>query len=243
TIIGSAFGETLGGGLGRDTLVGRAGNDKLRGHAGADTIRGGAGDDVIVIMADEGVGDVIDAGETGETRGDVLRVVGTSDPVLAGFDAAASGIEIWEGNGGHLRGTNAADHFDLSGLTAISGLTYTFGGDGDDTIIGSAFGETLGGGLGRDTLVGGAGDDLLTGGEANDTLCFAGAFGHDKITDFEPGADVISFARAIFSSFEDVISASSQQNTDVMITVDTDNSLLLSDVALESLNHDDFLFA
>ncbi len=72
------------------------------------------------------------------------------------------------------------------------------GGNGDDTLNGSAGRDILIGGLGKDTLNGGAGDDLIRGGAGNDQL--TGGAGHDVFrwslgdagTAGTPARDVIS---------------------------------------------------
>lgn len=62
------------------------------------------------------------------------------------------------------------------------------GGDGDDTLTGSAAADVLEGGPGNDTLYGGAGNDRLLGGPGNDTL--VGGIGIDEILG-EKGDDQI----------------------------------------------------
>lgn len=72
------------------------------------------------------------------------------------------------------------------------------GGNGNDTLTGSAARDVLIGGQGNDTLNGGAGDDLLRGGAGNDQL--TGGAGHDVFrwslgdagTTSAPARDVIT---------------------------------------------------
>ena len=90
----------------------------------------------------------------------------------------------------------------VAGPTAGSYLVRTGslldGGNGDDTLNGSAGRDILIGGLGKDTLNGGAGDDLIRGGAGNDQL--TGGAGHDVFrwslgdagTAGTPARDVIS---------------------------------------------------
>ena len=47
---------------------------------------------------------------------------GTAALTLAGFDTLVNGIEHWSGNGKALIGTGAANRFDLSALTSVTGL-------------------------------------------------------------------------------------------------------------------------
>ena len=69
------------------------------------------------------------------------------------------------------------------------------GGGGGDRIIDNSL---------HNVIVGGAGNDVETGAGAGDRFVFAGAFGHDKITDFAAGAalsDVIAINHALLGSF------------------------------------------
>ena len=56
---------------------------------------------------------------------------------------------------------------------------HLFGGDGNDTLIGSSGNDLLFGGAGNDTLLGKGGDDQLFGGGGNDTL--TGGTGNDQM--------------------------------------------------------------
>jgi len=118
------------------------------------------------VTGTEAVNDVFSGGE-GIDR---IMVIGTAGLTLAGFNAAAASVEIWQGNGAALLGTTAANTFDLSGLTSVSGLSYVDVGSGNDVIIGSLFADDLRGGSGSDVLDGGVGDDILRGGAGNDTM-------------------------------------------------------------------------
>ncbi|MFZ6818078.1 hypothetical protein [Undibacterium sp. Ji22W] len=91
-------------------------------------------------------------------------------------------------------------------------IDHVYGGNGDDTIYGSAGNDVLSGGSGNDTLWGYSGNDFLYGGDGNDTLggdegnnVLVGGYGSDAfylleiftpaakntITDFQPGVDYI----------------------------------------------------
>jgi Ca2+-binding RTX toxin-like protein len=182
---GGAGADTLSGLAGDDTLAGDAGNDILSGGDGNDTINGGAGNDTLtgdadadtfVITGSEAQGDSIDGG----TGTDTILVTGLGDVTLAGFNAATSSIEVWQGNGQRVLGNSASNSFNFSALTAIAGLLYVDGGGGNDLIIGSdltTFADDLRGGNGNDTIDGLGGDDTLSGGAGNDTL--SGGDGND----------------------------------------------------------------
>jgi hypothetical protein len=71
------------------------------------------------------------------------------------------------------------------------------GGDGDDTIVGSALGDRVYGGAGNDLIDGGAGNDMIYGGDGNDTLLggdgsdyLSGGAGDDDLWG-EDGADFL----------------------------------------------------
>ncbi len=59
------------------------------------------------------------------------------------------------------------DNINLSGITVTATV---FGGDGNDTIVGSPQADSLYGGAGNDVIVGGAGNDFEYGEEGNDTF-------------------------------------------------------------------------
>ena len=75
-----------------------------------------------------------------------------------------------------LKGNDTLIVDDAAGPMPPSNL---FGGDGDDTLIGSNNTDLLDGGAGNDTLSGRGGDDQLFGGPGNDTL--TGGTGVDQI--------------------------------------------------------------
>ncbi|HEY8381126.1 MAG TPA: right-handed parallel beta-helix repeat-containing protein [Microvirga sp.] len=176
--------ETLGGHdlmvslSGNDTLNGGSGNDTIDAGSGNDLVLAGSGDDVIVVRASELTWDTLDAGETGESVGDTLKIEGTGALVLANFDAAKVGIEIWAGNGQGVVGTTGNDVIDLSGLVKVGALTFVDGMSGNDRLVGTAVANDLRGGSGADTITGGGGSDTVTGGGGADQL--SGGAGDDR---------------------------------------------------------------
>lgn len=74
-------------------------------------------------------------------------------------------------------------------------ITVIAGGNGNDTLLGTAGSDLILGGNGDDLLSGGDGNDLLSGGNGDDTLSggagadhFSGGNGKDTVTDFTPSA-------------------------------------------------------
>jgi Ca2+-binding RTX toxin-like protein len=88
--------------------------------------------------------------------------------------------------GGTQMGGNGNDT-----LTGTAGNDSLNGGNGNDSLIGNAGDDTLIGGNGTDFLVGSAGNDLLNGDNGSDTL--RGGLGSDTLTGGN-GADVFVFA-------------------------------------------------
>ena len=72
---------------------------------GIDTLSGGNGDDIFVITGSEAQRDTMNGG----AGTDSIQVTGTGDVWLAGFNATASSIEAWQGNGNGIVGTGAAN--------------------------------------------------------------------------------------------------------------------------------------
>ena len=152
-IAGTAFNDTLSGGVLEDQLTGEAGNDSLTGGggndfallggAGNDTIRGGAGNDTI----DGNEGDDVLAGELG------------LDTAFYDESVAAVTVNLVTGraSGG-------------GGNDTLSGIENLIGGDFADTLTGNILANVLEGAGGNDTLRGGSGDDWVNGGAGNDLL-------------------------------------------------------------------------
>ncbi|MEJ7933107.1 calcium-binding protein [Sphingobium sp. AN558] len=154
-VIGSAFGDTIGGTSGNNRLLGRGGNDILIANGGEDHLEGGAG------------GDTLD---------------GTSGYTYADYTEATSSVSAymqWEaGNSGDAAG----DHYiSIEGMIGSSfadllygnGVENTLqGGDGNDWLLGDGGGDYLVGGNGSDVLSGGTGSDYMDGGDGIDVAFY-----------------------------------------------------------------------
>jgi Ca2+-binding RTX toxin-like protein len=211
TIMGLSGNDSLNGGGGFDSLDGGDGNDTLLGGAGDDTLLGGEGNDQIVLSGTEGLGDRINAGLG---TADTLKVLGTGALTLSSFDALASGIEVWSGNNKGVIGTGGANRFDLSGLSAVTGMPWLDAASGNDTVIGSAFADdlrggagadSLQGGLGNDTLTGGAGNDTVDGGSGTDTVAFTGLQANYSVTSRTAGGYLVQDLRTGTPDGTDVV--------------------------------------
>ncbi len=145
-----ASGFTLGsvsldGAGGSDTLSGGSGNDQLIGGEGDDSLNGNGGTDTVLQITDAAVQDLVDTLLTGQ-----------------GSDTLTS-IERADLTGGDSDNFVRASAFTL-GPVVISG------GDGDDTLFGSAGNDTIDGGAGDDIILGLAGNDSLLGGGGDDAI-------------------------------------------------------------------------
>jgi Ca2+-binding RTX toxin-like protein len=241
----------LRGGSGDDTLTAGSQGDTLTGGAGTDDFVGGAGNDTFVISGSNDTFDAFDGGAGTNT------IKTTGHVTLHGFDSVGDQISAWTGTGNfHVTGTSLGETFDFSNLTSVDHLAYVDGGSGVDTIIGSdLWAGDLRGGAGNDTLTGGAMDDKLTGASGADTFVFGIGDGHDTIMDFTMKSktventtldDQINLAGSGLTGYADLQShmTESANHKDVVITLDSGESLTIKNTTIDILDHHqgDFLF-
>ncbi|MCA4917827.1 MAG: FG-GAP repeat protein [Roseomonas sp.] len=144
TLDGGEGADTLAGGNGSDALAGGLGNDSLDGGFGNESLDGGAGDDTL----------------NGGSDSDTLA--GGTGIDWASYTDATSAVTVALGEGS----SGGAQGFD-----SLTGIENVLGGNGNDSIRGSALSDnTLDGGNGADTLTGEYGYDSLVGGAGNDSL-------------------------------------------------------------------------
>jgi hypothetical protein len=93
--------------------------------------------------------------------------------------------------GGVLLG-GGNDHFDGRLGVQAAGVE---GAEGQDTLIGGAFDDLLGGFIGADSLIGGAGNDLLDGGDGADTI--RGGAGADTMNGGGGVSDLVDYGYSI----------------------------------------------
>ena len=182
--------DSADGNGGRDTLLGDAGNDSLNGGDGNDLIRGAAGSDVLaggdgadslygqgaVDTLDGGTGvDLLDGGTSATAIIDDFA--GSLTVTNTGFATATGKVVAESISYLTLTGSAGADSLNLSAFS--SGFAVVSGGDGDDTLTGSALRDVIDGGNGNDVINADAGNDLISGGGGNDNL--QGGLGTDVI--------------------------------------------------------------
>ena len=117
------------------------------------------------------------------------------------------------------------------------------GGADSDTIEGGTGRDFLYGGTGADVLDGGIGNDRLWGDDGADEFHFTGAWGYDRVQDFEDGIDLINLASvASVTSFADLAGgAMVQVGAGVEITL-TEGSIHLRNTLLAEFDATDFVF-
>jgi len=203
TLIASALGSKLDGGLGNDVLVANSGADVLVGGGGVDTANyklsnAGISIDIFNNTASGGFA-------AGDTLTGIQNVVGTnSDDTIRGDNLVnnilgGTGNDLIEGRGGAdiLDGGDGTDTVsyenstdqvtvNLSLLTAqasrgdasndiLVNFENLTGSQYDDTLTGSTDVNIIKGGAGNDILIGGGGADTLDGGADIDTADFSSA--------------------------------------------------------------------
>ena len=212
SVLGSDYGDVLGGddganqlsgGGGNDRLSGRGGDDVLEGGAGADRLLGGAGVDTVSYSgSDEAVRVDLEAGtgKRGHAEGDVITDI---ENVI--------GSEY----GDLLIGDNNANR-----LSGGDGNDQLWGGDGNDELRGGAGNDFLDGGIGNDELSGGAGADRLFGGAGVDTVSYSGsdeAVTVDLQVDTGKGGHaegdvIVDFSNVLGSGYGDVLRGDAWNN-------------------------------
>ena len=168
---GLAGNDIVYGGEGNDYLIGGAGSDLLRGDAGNDILDGGANNDQLL----GGTGNDILTGGAGADQ-----IHGGDGYDQANYAGSSSAVAIDLRNGNAFGGDAAGDT--ITGIESLVGSAYfdTLLGNGEanvlrgengfDTLRGFAGNDRLYGGNGNDQLIGDAGNDLLDGGAGDDNL-------------------------------------------------------------------------
>jgi Ca2+-binding RTX toxin-like protein len=201
---------------GSDTLSGGDAflGDLLDGGAGSDILHGNGGNDILR----GGLGaDVLDGG-TGFDRAD--------------YTQASAGVVVDLIAGGSAGDALGDTYKDIEGVN---------GSDFADAIFGSENADSLSGFGGADIIIGRGGDDTLTGGAGADTFGYASHWGHDTITDFEIGQDILDMQDVSgLTSFSQLTITNTAQGATIAFGDDT---IVLNGVSLAQLTAASFQFA
>lgn len=151
-------------------------------NAGTDTLEFGVGIDIQDVQL--------------RRNGDDLQLAVTGENSVASFDAVGDRVTIkdWFTVGKSIENFVFAS----TGRHAVGSMNLGGGGDGDDTLTGTAGEDWLTANAGDDVIDSGAGDDILAGNAGNDTLrgstgtdvLFGGA--GDDVLDGGAGADFVA---------------------------------------------------
>ena len=153
-IIGSAFGDKLGGTDAAEDIQGAGGDDLLQGRGGNDALDGGDGLDQAVYS-------------------------GSRSDYFVGFDTTTGSYVIQDLRQGSPDGTDHVRNVEtfvfadgsVSMSSVLDGNPGPINGDdSDNTLTGTAIADEMHGLGGNDILSGLAGEDVLEGGDGNDVL-------------------------------------------------------------------------
>ena len=209
-VIGSDYNDTIyGTNATNDTIYGGDGGDSINAGGGYDTIYGGDG------------GDVINAGD-----GDDIVNAGAGNDIVYG----KGGADTMDGGDGNdlLRydESDAAINVNLATNTASGGYATGDVISNFESVIGSAYNDTLTGNDGNNYIQGRIGADTLTGGGGNDIFGYINASpqnhsissAYDTIADFTQGEDIMLFEGSVFGTDWTAFSFDTSSGTETVIT-------------------------
>jgi Ca2+-binding RTX toxin-like protein len=199
--------EDLVGGSAADTLTGNVNSNHIQGGDGDDVISGGAGNGTCSLDVD-----VLD-GEAGNDKFDQGSTADCGDTLNGGAGTDTVDYENRTGDLTILLDTAANDGESGEKDNIKADVEVVLGGQGNDTITGSANADEIHGGPGNDTINAGGGNDKLTGNSGNDTL--NGEAGDD--TFIEGGVDTAYnlMAAENFGDDDDTINGGTHDTTGV----------------------------
>lgn len=203
--------DTLAGGSGSNWLAGGQDDDLYLVAASSDgeyiTEASGEGQDTIdASAATDTVRVSIESGSYASSSGALsLQLSGEFEKLLLGSgddqlelaDGVLQPLSVEAGSGEDrisYQDWSSSVVVDLAsgaatGLAGLSGFEHAVGGQGNDTLTGSAAGNELDGQAGADSMAGGDGNDTLLGGSGNDSL--KGEAGNDLLQP-QDGSDAVS---------------------------------------------------
>jgi len=203
----------VGTGNGLDNvLTGTASANTLSGAGGADTLDGAAGADTLI----------------GGDGNDTYAVDDVGDVVT---EASGEGTDQVDALVSYALGSDVEN--------------LTLSGSGNTSGTGNILANTIAGNSGDNTLDGAGGADILTGGAGDDLFVYRTGDGADTVNDFVAGEstddriDLIDVAG--IDDFADVLSAASQQGSDVLLDFGGGDTITLVGVNLATLHADDFV--
>ena len=260
----SSFGVALGLALPNPFNVEFSASDSLVSNSGSITTLGDGA--AAVVLVGDGH-ELINSGKLtangGTATSDLLGSVRASGVLVSGDGVSIENERIGTITSNHAGSAaielnvitrNGVDNAELSSVVENWGLikgvdVAISGGDGHESVInhGRIVGDVVLG-FGSDTFVFGkagtlSGNLFLGGG--NDLIVVEDGSGKSRIADFEAGEgsdDTIDVSAFHFDDLDDLIAHSHNSGADVVIDLDRNDQLVLSNVQLLGLHEDDFLF-
>ena len=179
-IVGSYYGDTLGGSGAYNTISGLSGNDTIIGGAGGDELDGGADVDTLSYVSSS-----------------AAVKIDLQNGTASGGHADGDSFFNFENISGSAFNDTLYGDAGANLLQGFDGNDSVNGRDGADRLYGQAGADALDGGAGADTLSGGDGNDSIYGNTDRDVL-YGGA-GADRFV-FKTTADT-----GVSSALQDVI--------------------------------------
>lgn len=118
----------------------------------------------------------------------------------------------------------------------LENLTYT--GSGAFTATGNQLDNVITGGNGTNRLAGGAGNDTLISGSAADTFVYMANNGIDTIVGFTASGnthDTLEVDSKLFADWAHLLAASTQSGSNVIITADANDQIILKNLTVSNL--------
>ncbi|ETX27233.1 family 16 glycosylhydrolase [Roseivivax isoporae] len=199
------------------TITGTDGRDALRTGADGDRIEAGAGGDYIF---NRHAGTVLEGG----AGDDQYRLYDPDATVVETADGGHDTIWAW-------RSLTLPEHVEDAVFKGVR-FWHSVEGNGLDNRISA--------GDGRQALAGRGGDDTLTGGGGRDTFHVEPGEGHDRITDFTPGTDILALWLPGFESAAAILDAAEDTGAGTLLRFGEAQSVLLEGVATADLTAADF---
>ncbi|MEO1206806.1 MAG: cadherin-like domain-containing protein [Pseudomonadota bacterium] len=238
---GDAGNDTVSGGSGADEIYGGSGTDVLYGDNSGDTIDGGSGTDYV--YGGSGA-DVLSGGSGrdylyGEASNDTISGNDGNDDIYGG-----GGFDIISGDEGNDQLWGEAGNDSISGGNGADALSS---GSGSDTLDGGAGNDALTADEGSNTVIGGTGNDLMLSGSGSDTFVFAMNDGNDTIDGFSfasssaNSADKLDLTAYGFATSAEVTALTTQSGNDIVIQLDTANSITITLASIADLSASDLL--
>lgn len=169
---------------------------------------------------------------------------------LSGTAEPLSTIAIYADGGATPLGTVETSSSGTWSWTSAPGFTnatvHTFSVEATNAAGNVGISATIGiyGTPGDDVLIGAPGY-ILSGGGGSDTFVFGPNFGHEVVNYFNTSGsahDILQFSATEFQNFAAVLAHAAQVGTEVVITADAADTVILHNTKMKSLVSGDFHF-